>query len=294
MNDLLDVYQFLAAGLRNDPLLCLAQAVALLDPFWIETDSDEFSEDGTLTVALHICRNCFPDIYAQAVEALHHGATYNDLDHLIGYEVSQRGLPLDGLEGMEYGIPLPAYGVTLDDPDFYTYHPDLLPIVEMFGIQPDSEAYPIEVPEGVYAAGQRLFQSLLDNPDEQYRQVGYLLGWVCSCTQNSSIDFSWETLGEFQPLPWEPEDLAFAMEISREADEIMVAAQAGLKLLQSSPLLQQTLQGNIHTLFCFLARQSKEKKKHDDPRLHWPPLDGGLTGTTKPDARILQLRRPAA
>ena len=34
MTTLTDVHRFLAAGLRDDPLLCLAQAVAYLDPFW--------------------------------------------------------------------------------------------------------------------------------------------------------------------------------------------------------------------------------------------------------------------
>jgi hypothetical protein len=294
MNDVLDAYQFLAAGLRNDPLLCLAQAVALLDPFWAETDIDEYSDDGTLTVALHICRNCLPDIYAQAVEALHRGVKYDELDALICHEVSQLGIPLDSLEGMEYGIPLPAYGATLDDPDFYTHHPELVPIVEMFGIHPDTEAYPIAVPEGVHTVGRRLFESLLEQTDERYRQVGYLLGFLCSSTGNTSADVDFDTLVEFQPLTWEPEDLAFAIEISREADEIMTAAQAGLKLLQFNPPIRSVLQDHINTLFRFFARQSKEKKRRDYPRLYWPPLDGGFTGTTETDPRILQLRRFAA
>jgi hypothetical protein len=246
--------------------LSLAQAVALLDPFWIETDSDEFSEDGTLTVALHICRNCFPDIYAQAVEALHRGATYDELDTLICHEVSQLGIPLDSLEGMEYGIPLPAYGVTLDEPDFYTHHLELVPIVEMFGIQSSGDTYPIGVPEGVYAVGRRLFESLLEQTDERYRQVGYLIGFLCSSTGNTSVDVDFDSLVEFQPLAWEPEDLAFAMEISREADEIMTAAQAGLELLQSNAIIRCTLQDNIQTLLRTHSRKPKTVQ------LLWPDI----------------------
>ena len=245
MNTSTDVYQFLAAGLRDDPLLCLAQAVAWLDPFWSDTWDDDVDDDGSLSQALHITRDYFPDIYAQVVDALHHGAAYDDLDRLICAEISRRGIPLDSLEEMGYGIPMPAYGAALYDPDFYTHHPDVVPVLEMFGIQPDEDAYQVDVPERVYAAGQRLYDSLVEHPDERYRQVGYLIGWSVLVHGNSSVDLRLETLAEFQPLSWEPDDFAFAVEIIREADEIMAAAQAGLELVRSNPIIRQALQDNI-------------------------------------------------
>ncbi len=291
MNNLLLTYQFLAAELRNDPLLCLAQAVSWFDPFWSKSEEDD-TDDDTLNLSLCICRNFFPGIYAQVVDALHHGATYDDLDHLICAEISQQGIPLDSLEEMGYGIPMPAFGTSLSDPDFYTHHPDILPVLEMFGIEPDEEAYQIDIPERVYAAGQRLSDSLAEHPDERYRQVGHLLGWLFSCTGNSSADYDWETMCEFQPLAWEQSDVEFAAVIIQEANEIMAAAQAGLELLRSNATIHNALQDNIHRLSA--QQTKKEKKNHDRPRLCWPPLDSGLTGETEPHPGLLQLRRNAA
>jgi hypothetical protein len=155
----------------------------------------------------------------------------------------------------------------------------------MFGIEPDEDAYQVEVPERVYVAGHHLYDSLVEHPDERYRQVGYLIGWLVSNTKNSCIDNDWESLGSFEPLSWEPDDFTFAVEIIREADEIMEAAQVGLTLIQSNPLIQQALQNNIQHLYRLFARQSKkERKNHDRPRLHWPALDRGLTGAAEPDA----------
>lgn len=290
-----DVYQFLAAGMRDDPLLCLAQAISWFDPFWSDTEADDTDDDGSLSLALHICRDFFPGVYAQVVDVLHHGATYDDLDRLICAEISRQGIPLDSLEGMGYGVPMPAYGTTLSDPDFYAHHPDVLPVLEMLGIELNQDDYQVDVPDRTYTAGQRLSDSLVEHPDERYRQVGYLLGWLFSCTGNSSVDYDWETLCEFQPLAWERDDVEFAAAIIQEADEIMAAAQAGLELIRRNVAIRNALQDNIQRLYHLSARQiKKERQNHDRPRLCWPPLDGGLTGTTEPDAGLLQLRCDAA
>jgi hypothetical protein len=282
MNELPDVYQFLAIGLCGDPLLCLAQAVSWLDPFWSDAEPDEFDDDGSLRLAVHVCRDFFPDLYAQVVESLHHGAAYDDLDRLICAEISRRGIPLDSLEEMGYGVPMPAYGAALHEPEFYAQHPDVVPVLQMFGIEPDEDAYQVEVPERVCAAGHHLYDSLVEHPDERYRQVGYLIGWIGSCTGNTSSDLSFEEIAEFQPLSWEPDDFAFAVEIIQEADEIMAAAQAGLELVRSNTRIRQALQDNIDRLYRLFAQPThKEKKKHDPPRLHWPTLDGGSPGAAE-------------
>lgn len=283
MNELPNVYQFLAAGLSADPLLCLAQAVSWLDPFWSDDEPDDYDDDGILRVALHLCRTCLPEIYAQAVEALHQGAEYDDLDRLICTEISALGIPLDCIEGMGYGIPIPAYGAVLHDPEFYTHHPDIVPVVRMFGIQPEDD-YPVDVPGQVYAAMHHLMVSLIEHPDEQYRQVGWVMGFLGSCTGNSTVDVDFESLAGFQLLSWEPDEFAFAVEIIREADEIMASVQAGLVLIQSHPHIQSALQDNIQRLYRSFARQSKSKKErktYDHPRLYWPALDAGSPGTAE-------------
>ncbi len=285
MKTLTDVRSFLAAGLRDDPLLCLAQAVAWLDPFWGGPPDNDFNDDGSLTVALDVTRCHFPGIYALAVDALHHGAAYEDLDHLICAEISALGIPLDCIESMGFGIPLPAYGTLLHDLEFYTHHPDVVPVVELFDIHPEDD-YSIDIPDHAYAAAQRLMEDLTAHVDERYQQVGWLIGWLFSSTGNSSIDLDCETMWEFEPLSWEQDHLELAIAIIEEADEIMQSAQTGLALVQSHPHIQQALQDNIQRLYRSLARQSKsnkERKNHDCPRLHWPALDSGLTGTTESD-----------
>ncbi|HMN13319.1 MAG TPA: hypothetical protein PKD55_13445 [Bellilinea sp.] len=285
MTTLTEVHSFLAAGLRDDPLLCLAQAVAGFDPFWNGLSDDEFNDDGSLAAALDVTRDAFPDIYALAVDALHHGVEYDDLDTLICAEISARGIPLDCIESMGFGIPLPAYGTQLDDPDFYAQHPDVVPVAKLFGIQP-ADDYPIDIPDHAYAAMHQLMVSLVEQPDSRYQQVGWLVGWLGSATGNSSIDLDYSTMGDYEPLTWEQDHLEFAMAIIDEADEIMESVQAGLALLQSNPRIQQALQDNIQRLYRSLARQTKskkERKNHDHPRLHWPALDSGLTGTTESD-----------
>jgi hypothetical protein len=282
MNELTNVHQFLAAGLHDDPLLCLAQAVSWLDPFWSDDEPDDFEDDGSFHLALHLCRDFFPDVYAQVVEVLHHGAAYDDLDRLICAEISRRGIPLDSLEGMAYGVPLPAYGAALHDPEFYSHHPDVVLILEMFGVQPGEEDYQVEVPERVYAAGRHLYDSLADHPEEGYRRLGCLIGWLVSNTNNSCIDWDEELMFSVEPLSWEPDDFAFAVEIIREADEIMTSAQVGLELVRSNAFVRQALQDNIDRLYRLFAKATyKEKKKHDRPRLHWPTLDGGSSGATE-------------
>lgn len=284
MTTIPDVYGFLAAGLRDDPLLCLAQAAAWLDPFWDGLSDDEFNDDGSLATALDVTRNHFPGIYALVVEVLHRGATYDDLDRLMCAEISKLGFPIDFVESMGCGIPLPAYGALLCDPEFYTHHPDVVPVVQWFGIQPDGDD-PIDIPDHACTAAQRLMDSLVEHPDPLYQQVGWLIGWLFSCTGNSSVDLDPESMWEFEPLSWDPENVEFALAIIQEADEIMADAQAGLALIQSNPLIQQALLDNIQRLYRLLARQSKkERKNHDRPRLHWPALDCGLTGAAESDA----------
>jgi len=138
MNDLVVLQQALAHTINADPVLCLAHAVAWLDPLHGELKDIDMpeSEHDTVLVALHILRRAFPEIYFDALQAIRQGASYQRLDHLICDAVQAQGIPLDNLEWIGWGIPLPAYGALLDDPDFYTTHPDVIPVLECFGISP--------------------------------------------------------------------------------------------------------------------------------------------------------------
>lgn len=190
MNNLLPSYTLLAAGLRADPQFCLASAVVWLDPMWQDADEDwdvPHDEDGTIGIALTVTRKAFPDIYSQAVEAIRQGASYTDIDRLICDGITERGIPLENLEWIGFGVPMPAYGVELNDSDFYTTHPEVIPILACFGISPEPNPYHMTIPDSVYTAGRYIATDLENHPDERYRQISWLMQWLWSSSGNSLL-----------------------------------------------------------------------------------------------------------
>jgi hypothetical protein len=275
MTDLLQTYALLASGLRDDSLLCLASAVTWLDPMWQDADEDwdvPHDEDGTLGIALMVARKAFPDVYIEAIQAIRQGASYADLDRLICGAISARGIPLENLEWIGFGIPLPAYGVVLDDPEFYTAHPDTKPVLDCFGISSEPNPYHIDVPDCAYTAGRFIAADLQCHDNERFRQIGWLLHWLFSSSGNSSVDYDYETMCEFQPLAWEADDLAFAIEIIEEADGIMADVLAGLAFLTSQPELMKALQHNVRRIYKAIEKQ-KDKQDKPKVRLRWPSAD---------------------
>lgn len=286
MNDLVQTYTLMAAGLREDPLLCLANAVTWLDPLWQEADDVwdlPEDEEGTLAVALRVTRTAFPDVYVQAVDLLRQRASYADLDRLICGAISERGIPLDDLEWIGFGVPLPAYGVVLEDPDFYTSHPDAIPVLACFGISPEANPYHITVPECVSTAGRLIAANLEKHGDERYRQISWLMQWLFSCSGNSSVDWDYESMADIPPLSWDRDDLAFAIAIIEEADGILRDALAGLAFLNAHPDVLRALQRNVRRIYKSLE---KRKGKPDEPRIRlaWPRLADGPERAAEPVA----------
>lgn len=269
MNDLFVLQTALAGAINTDSMLCLAHAAAWLDP--LRSDSNDMdmpeSEDDTVFVALHILRRAFPDIYFDALQAIRHDASYQQLDHLICEAVQAQGIPLENLEWIGWGIPLPAYGAVLDDADFYTSHPDVIPLLECFGISPEPNPYNIVIPEVTYKVANHIADDLLKREDA-WRQVGWLLKWLTSGTGNSSCDYDHETLSEFQPLSWDTEDIAFAREIVEEADGIMADVHAGLTWVSQNPASLEVLSRNVRKIY------QMKGKKHARYRFEWPCIAG--------------------
>ena len=243
MNPLIRMYEQLAPALTADPLLCLAAAVAAFDPFWAEFDDEDIDyESDPLDIALQVTRSAFPDIYAEAVERIRAGAVYQELDRLLCQAISAKGIPLDDLDTIGWGIPLQAVGVDLEDPEFYAVHCDLPPVLLPFGIVcPEGETYRVDVPDGVFAVGCAIARSLYEQTDPALRQVGWAFGWLFGCTGNSLIDYTDETLGEIPPLSWSKDDIAFAVELIQEADGILSDVQAGWEHLKTTPELRAAL-----------------------------------------------------
>jgi hypothetical protein len=293
MNQLTEMYDQLAVALTGDPLLLLASAVATFDPYWSEFDQGyNDDEDNPLHIALAVTRGAFPDIYAEAVERMRANAPYQQLDSLICKAITAKGIPMDSLETMSWGIPLVSFGVDLEDPEFYAVHSAALPALIPFGVDiPESETYSIDVPECLYAAGRAVAASLHEQHDPTLRQVGWLYARLFGCSGNSLCDLTIDELYELQPLSWSSDDIAFAVEMIEEADGIMSDAMAGLKHLTASPDLMAALERNIAHLY----REFRKKGKIDDHiRLDWSRLGSGADRTTIANPEFLQLRRDAA
>ncbi|MBE2268388.1 MAG: hypothetical protein IAE80_09180 [Anaerolinea sp.] len=294
MNPLTEMYEQLALSLTADPLLLLASAVAAFDPFWADFDDTDIDyETDPLTIALQVTRSAFPDIYAEAVERLRSGASYAEMDRLLCKAISAKGIPLDDLDTIGWGVPMTAVGVDLEDPEFYAVHTDLLPVLAPFGIDlPEGETYSVDLPECIHKVGCAIAASLHEQTDPALRQVGWLFGWLFSCTGNSLVDYSDEALAEIPPLSCSADDIAFAVELIEEADGIMRDVQIGLAHLKTTPDLMAALERNIAHLY----RELKKKGKLDERiiRLEWEGADSRVDGTAVVDTGILQLRRDAA
>lgn len=283
MNDLLQTYTLLATGLRADPQFCLASAVVWLDPMWQDADEDwdvPHDEDGTLAIALRVTRMAFPDVYVQAVEAIRQGASYAELDRLICNAVTERGIPLENLECVGFGVPMPAYGVELNDSDFYTTHPEVIPILACFGISVEPNPYHMTIPDCAYIAGCYIASDLEHHADKRYQQLSWLMQWLWSSSGNSSVDFSLDEIYEFQPLSWEADELAFAKAIIGEAEHIMSDVLAGMALLTHHPEILTALQHNIQRTYKSIEKQ-KGKQHELSIRLAWPCLTDGTERRTE-------------
>ena len=197
MTALLNYQSTLAAAVDADPVLRLAHAAAWLDPLMGVLDDENIEAaayaedpDAAVTMALHVTRRNFPDVYIDMLNALRTGQSYNAIDTLVCTAFNQKGIPLDSLEWLGWGIPLPAYGVELDDPDFWTTHPDAAPVLACFGVSPEPNPYRIEVPDVTYRVADAIANSLREQSDSTWKQTAELIEWLFGISGNSAIALS--------------------------------------------------------------------------------------------------------
>src|SRR5690606_5370583 len=105
----------------------------------------------------------------------------------------QKGIPLDELMWLAYGIPMPAYGARLNDPEFFEGYKDLASIVQLFGVETEEST---DVPLNTYITGRLVAASLMEQGEGPYQHLSYLLQWLFSCSGNSSIDMNDEDMAE--------------------------------------------------------------------------------------------------
>ena len=274
MTTFLNYQSALAAAVDADPVLRLAHAAAWLDPLRGVLDDEDIEAvaygedpDAAITMALHVTRRNFPEVYIDTLDALRTGQSYNAIDTLVCTAFNQKGIPLDSLEWLGWGIPLPAYGVELEDPDFWTAHPDAAPVLACFGVSPEPNPYRIEIADVTYRAAQIIENDLRDQPDPTWKQVGELISWLFGISQNSSISMNYEHMSEIQPLSWDPDDVEFALEIITEAEAIMADALAALKAFHNHPqrltILQRNVQDTYKALDQRMGKQDELKVKFE-------------------------------
>lgn len=277
MNELDTVYAFLNQTIRQDSQLCLAQTVAWLDPLYFTTSLElEYYDDeaGILQNALIITRNNFPEIYAEAVNKIRSGASHQSLDSFIWIceGISAYGINLDNLEYMPYGIPLPAYGVEFDDPEFYNDHPKVLPVLDCFGLKTEPlDRYESKIASDRHTAATMIAENLEDRGEEACLHLAQLLRWLFSCTGNSICDWSYEIMVEIETLSWDETD--FALIMIEEADEIMADVWTGLAWINDHPAMLENLQVNSQKIYKALDKREGDNDEYPDIRLKWSALE---------------------
>jgi hypothetical protein len=296
MTTFLSYQSALAAAVDADPVLRLAHAAAWLDPLRGILDDDDIEAtaygedpDAAVTMALHVTRRNFPEIYIDTLDALRTGQSYNAIDTLVCTAFNEKGIPLDSLEWLGWGIPLPAYGVELDDPEFWSLHPDATPVLACFGISPEPNPYQIEVPDVAYRAAQRVETSLREQSDPTWQQVAELIGWIFGLCNNTVVSASPEIIADYQPLSWDPDDVEFAIEMIAEADDIMADALTALQVLNEHPTALQTLQTNVQKLY-----QQKGINSNDRPQLTWTRFSECDERAAEPQFELVLVRDDAA
>jgi hypothetical protein len=294
MNALTQLYENVAVALTDDPMLLLATAVATFDPLWNASDEDDFDGDvEPVERALQVTRSAFPDIYAEAIGQMQAGSSESELDRLLCQGISAKGIPLDDFDYIGWGIPLLALGIDLEDPALYSVYTDLFPILALFDIRPPAgNASYVDVPNWVYPVGRALANYLTHQADKRLEQVGWALAWLFSCSGNTLIDFDDNALAEIPPLTWSTDDVAFAIEVIEEADDMMRDVQAGMERLRTLPEWKTELERNIG----YLKREWTKKGKLDEHalQLDWTGIGSCTDGNAIADSQFLQLRGDAA
>jgi len=211
----------LGQALITDPQTLLALTVAWLDPLAILNDyqsliaddlTDYYYAGDTVGEGLHVTRTCFPDIYAHAIAKLRQDIPITDVLQFIDGEIErQTSIPMSDYCAEEFfysfGIPMPWYGLDLDDPDFCERYPDAWHLMHLFGStidehQTTSYATHIDLSQEMWLAAHVLHASLYDYRENPLHQaLMHAIGFVFACSGNSCVLCGIEThLSRSNPL----------------------------------------------------------------------------------------------
>lgn len=270
----------LSALMDSDPRLALVNAIAWLDPAtltqgaadprYIEFDYDA---EEPLTIGLHVCRECFPIVYAGAIQLQWQGADERTIERFIlegmgAYLV----VPPQVLEELRYGPSVDFCGLYLntlepedaDNPPF----DQLLPLFGLFGLTAGGDE-PDEVQSTVFIVAKVLVQSLTTRRESVYIDLANLLTWMFSFSGNTAIDYTEEAFWEngYDTAEWTLSDVALIDDINREAHEHVTSAFRAMNALESDLDLRRAFTRNIKAVTNAIHKYQQQKGT-DNARPH--------------------------
>lgn len=300
-SDLLQLRVAIADVLSSDPLSELIHTMVWLDPIWLEmplADKGLFNEASDFMAdfedcdpaenALQIVRHLMPLLYLEAVECIRAGTTYYQLERLLCGALDDMGFEMSGLESMCYGIPVPAYGISLYGDDYgsgTSEYPQVEPVLPLFDAVAQDDTW--QIPDYAFEAGTTLSASLHATGDERLINVGYFLLWLWGYTGNTCADCTWEHIVEFDPMPWTKDNVAFACDMIEEARDIMKQVWAGLDVLLNDRELWAAMKRNVQIAKKYIESEVPYERWN---KLDWPGIGRGAEGTAGAGPELLQLR----
>ena len=132
------------------------------------------------------------------MQQLHSGASAEQVVDAIVAAISAAGIPVDDPEQLWYGIPIPAYGTRLSDPDWLQSQPDLLPVLALFGVGLSEDGLSVEAEEDAQDIGLALVSSLSTHEDDPALQdLAAGLTWLWGLSGNSAVDWDEDAMFEY-------------------------------------------------------------------------------------------------
>jgi hypothetical protein len=298
--ELRDLHAAIADSLQESSRLRLIHTVLWLDPIWFDApvterklDVEMWGDDchDSLDCALRIFRHVQPEFYSDIVHDIRSGATYYDLDSRICNRLRERGLYVDDLESLYFGIPIPAYGIDVYDyyGNGFEYYPvgvqELVDLLVLPVTDEDEEPQSTDCPHAICRA---LATHLAAHDDAWMHNVGWLMVWLSSSSGNTAFDYTWEHMAEVTPLGWTNDEIDLAVKITKEAEAFMDFVWAGLEVLLANEDLWAALERNITIAREHIGRKIPYVRWSN--QLEWPRPGCGPAGTTPANPDRLQLR----
>lgn len=237
--------QYLLGATLNDSwsgeiLACLQQ----FDPVFFTQYPDEYTDYGFaelneyIDFAIRICREYFPAVYADVLDAQRVGASNSDLETIISSGIGAYINVDVYLDFIPAGVPFQLMGVDLYD--YEAIPDDLLTIYRWFGINDADDWSSVEAAHLVW--------SLQEQTAPVYQQLAFLVQWLFKISGNTAVDMDMEEWQNSEINYPEWDEFELIADMQAEADEIISAAWKGVAALQNNWVLATWFRYNIRSI----------------------------------------------